>query len=61
MAQRLRRRWPDGQGKAYSSEHQIEALVRALQGLPPERPFVSGLHLVAPTLCDEIDGFKCSN
>jgi len=60
MAQRLRHGGPDGQGKAYSSEHQTEALVRALGGVP-EKPIVPGLHPLAPSLCDEIDGFKGFN
>ena len=61
MAQRLRHGGPDGQGKAYSPEHQTEALVRALEGLPPEKPFVPDAPPLAPSLYDEIDGLKGSN
>ena len=44
--------------EAYSSEQQTAALVRALEGIPPEKPFIPGAQLVPPSLRDEIDGFK---
>ncbi len=44
--------------EAYSSDHQTAALVRALQGLPPEIAFIPGAQPVPPSLRDEIDGFR---
>jgi glycosyltransferase involved in cell wall biosynthesis len=43
---------------AYSTEHQTAALVRALEGVPPEKPFIPGAQPIPPSLRDEIDGFK---
>ena len=36
--------------EAYSSERQTGILVRALEGLPPEEPFVPGAHAIPPSL-----------
>ncbi len=47
---------------SYSSEHQTAILVRALEGVPPEKPFVPGAQTIPPSLRhieDErwLDGF----
>ncbi|MEK6801995.1 MAG: hypothetical protein AABZ34_04925 [Nitrospirota bacterium] len=36
--------------EAYSSERQTEILVRALEGVPPEKPFVPGAQPIPPSL-----------
>ncbi len=38
----------------YSAERQIEALGRALEGLPPVEPFVPGMAEIPPSLRDEL-------
>jgi glycosyltransferase involved in cell wall biosynthesis len=42
----------------YSSEHQTKALVRALEGVPSERPFIPGAQLIPPSLRVEIENPK---
>jgi hypothetical protein len=41
--------------EAYSSERQTASLVRALEGLPPEEPFVPGAQTVPPSLQEAIE------
>jgi hypothetical protein len=41
--------------EAYSSERQTVSLVRALEGLPPEEPFVPGAQIVPPSLQEAIE------
>ncbi len=38
--------------EAYSSERQTEILVRALEGVPPEKPFIPGAQTIPPSLRD---------
>lgn len=40
--------------EVYSSEHQTEILVRALGGVPPERPFIPGAQPIPPSLRDRL-------
>src|SRR5439155_20036266 len=40
--------------EVYSAERQIEALGRALEGLPPVEPFVPGMAEIPPSLRDEL-------
>jgi hypothetical protein len=40
--------------EAYSSEHQTTTLVRALEGLPPNEPFVPGAQAIPASLRDAI-------
>ena len=44
--------------EAYSSERQTATLVRALEGVPPEEPFVPGSQAIPPSLRNVIDGEK---
>jgi hypothetical protein len=42
---------PDAKAcEAYSSDHQTAILVRALEGLPANKPFVPGAHAIPPSL-----------
>lgn len=36
--------------ETYSSEHQTAVLVRALEGVPPEKPFIPGAQAIPPSL-----------
>jgi len=50
---------PDSKAcESYSSDHQTAALVRALEGVPPESPFVPGAQTVPPSLRAEVEGFR---
>jgi glycosyltransferase involved in cell wall biosynthesis len=44
--------------ETYSSEHQTRALALALEGLPPEKPFIPGAQPIPPSLRAEIESFK---
>jgi len=41
--------------EVYSSDHQTAALVRALEGVPPEKPFIPGAQSVPPSLRADIE------
>ena len=41
--------------EAYSSEHQTATLVRALEGVPPEEPFIPGAQGIPPSLREGIE------
>jgi glycosyltransferase involved in cell wall biosynthesis len=43
--------------QAYSSFHQTGELVRALEGVPSEKPFIPGAQPIPPSLRDDIEGF----
>jgi glycosyltransferase involved in cell wall biosynthesis len=44
--------------EAFSSEQQTATLVRALEGVPPEEPFIPGSQAIPPSLRDVIDSEK---
>jgi hypothetical protein len=44
--------------EAYSSERQTATLVRALEGLPSEEPFIPGAQAIPPSLRDVIENTK---
>ena len=44
--------------EAYSSEHQAGTLVRALEGVPPEEPFIPGAQAIPPSLREGIEHKK---
>ena len=44
--------------EAYSSEHQTATLVRALEGVPPEEPFIPGAQAIPPSLREGIEDKK---
>lgn len=38
--------------EAYSSERQTDILIRALEGIPSEKPFIPGAQSIPPSLCE---------
>jgi glycosyltransferase involved in cell wall biosynthesis len=46
--------------QAFSSDHQTAALVRALEAVPPEKPFIPGAQSIPPSLRPDIEGFAAT-
>jgi hypothetical protein len=47
--------------QTYSSDHQTVELVRALEAVPPEKPFIPGAQAIPPSLRAHIEGFAGIN
>ena len=44
--------------EAFSSEQQTATLVRALEGVPPEEPFIPGAQAIPPSLRGALENAK---